>query len=94
MPKRTSSTPQQLKFGEPPLRGFIIHLIVFVAVIVGLAALNLTRNPSHPWFLWVLIAWGIALALHDVLPARKVSAKRDNTRSAKHARQDLNWRKA
>jgi hypothetical protein len=67
MPKRTSSTPPQLKFGEPPLRGFIIHLIVFVAVIVGLAALNLTRNPSHPWFLWVLIAWGIALALHDVL---------------------------
>lgn len=67
MPKRTSSTSPQLKFGEPPLRGFIIHLIVFIAVIAGLAALNLTRNPAHPWFLWVLIAWGIALALHDVL---------------------------
>ncbi len=68
MPRRTRSTSsQQLKFSEPPLRGFLIHLTVFVVVIGGLAALNLTRNPAHPWFLWVLIAWGIALAGHDLL---------------------------
>jgi 2TM domain len=67
MPKRTRSASQQLKFGERPLRGFVIHLAVFVVVIAGLAVINLTRNPAHPWFLWVLIAWGIALALHDVL---------------------------
>jgi hypothetical protein len=75
MPKRTRSTPQQLKFGEPPLRGFLIHLTVFVVVIAGLAALNLTRNPTHPWFLWVLIAWGIALAVHDLLLLIKSRAK-------------------
>jgi 2TM domain len=57
----------QLKFSEPPLRGFLIHLCVYVVVIAGLAAINLTKNPSHPWFLWVLIAWGIALAVHDVI---------------------------
>ena len=67
MAKRTRSTPQQLKFTEPPLRGFLIHLTVFIVVIVGLAALNLIRNPAHIWFLWVLIAWGIALAVHDLL---------------------------
>jgi hypothetical protein len=67
MAKRTRSTPQQLKFTEPPLRGFLIHLTVFIVVIVGLAALNLIRNPAHLWFLWVLIAWGIALAVHDLL---------------------------
>ncbi len=66
MPKRRSM-PQQLKFSEPPLRGFLIHLTVFIVVIVGLGALNLTRNPAHPWFLWVVIAWGIALAGHDLL---------------------------
>jgi hypothetical protein len=49
------------------LRGFPIHLCVYVVVIAGLAAINLTKNPSHPWFLWVLIAWGIALAVHDVI---------------------------
>lgn len=59
--------PQQLKFRERPLRGFLIHLAVFIIVIVGLGVINLTRNPGHPWFLWVLIAWGIALAVHDLL---------------------------
>jgi hypothetical protein len=63
----TRSTPQWLGFSEPPLRGFVIHLCVYVFVIAGLAALNLAKNPSHPWFLWVLIAWGIALAMHDVI---------------------------
>jgi hypothetical protein len=76
MPKRTRSTPQQLKFGEPPLRGFIIHLGVFIVVIVGLAALNLTRNPAHPWFLWVLIAWGIAIIVHDLVLLIKFRPKR------------------
>ena len=41
MAKRTRSTSQQLKFGEPPLRGFVIHLAVFLVVIVALAAVNL-----------------------------------------------------
>jgi hypothetical protein len=67
MPKRKRSTSQQLKFTEPPMRGFLIHLTVFIVVIVGLAALNLIRNPAHPWFLWVLCAWGIALAVHDLV---------------------------
>jgi hypothetical protein len=67
MAKRTGSTARQLKFSEPPLRGFLIHLCVYVVVIAGLAAINLTKNPSHPWFLWVLVAWGIALAVHDVI---------------------------
>jgi 2TM domain len=75
MAKRTRSTP--LKFSEPPLRGFLIHLTVFIVVIVGLAALNLIRNPSHPWFLWVLFAWGIAIAVHDLLLLTKSRPKRE-----------------
>ena len=67
MPKRTRYTPQQLRFTEPPLRGFLIHLIVFIVVIVGLGALNLIRNPAHPWFLWVLFAWCIAIFVHDLV---------------------------
>ncbi len=49
------------------MRGFLIHLTVFLIVIVGLGALNLIRNPSHPWFLWVLFAWGIAIVAHDLV---------------------------
>jgi hypothetical protein len=83
MPKRTRSEPQALRFTEPPMRGFLIHLVVFIVVISGLAALNLTRNPTHPWFLWVLLAWGIALAGHDLVLLLKSRPKRGNTSSAK-----------
>ena len=77
MAKRTKSTARQLKFSEPPLRGFVIHLCVYVVVIAGLAALNLIRNPSHLWFLWVLIGWGIILAAHDVVLLMKSRPERD-----------------
>jgi hypothetical protein len=48
------------------MRAFIIHLCVFVLVVGLLAALNLYRNPGNPWFLWVLIGWGIGVAAHDL----------------------------
>jgi hypothetical protein len=54
------------------MRGFLIHLCVYVVVIVGLAALNLITNPAHPWFLWVLCAWGIGLAVHALVLVRKL----------------------
>ena len=76
MPKRMRSTPQQLRFTEPPLRGFLIHLTVFIVVIVGLAALNLIRNPTHPWFLWVLFGWGIAIVVHDLVLLIKFRPRR------------------
>jgi hypothetical protein len=66
MPKRARPTGQALKFGQPPMRGFLIHLLVFIVVVGGLAALNLIINPNHLWFLWVFFAWGIALAAHDI----------------------------
>jgi hypothetical protein len=69
-------TPQQLRFTEPPLRGFLIHLTVFVVVIVGLGALNLIRNPAHPRFLWVLFGWGIAIVVQDLVLLIKFPSKR------------------
>jgi 2TM domain len=34
------------------MRGFLIHLLVYIIVVGGLAALNMIINPNHPWFLW------------------------------------------
>lgn len=48
------------------MRGFIIHLGIFVVVVTLLAALNLYRSPHHIWFIWVLAGWGIGLAAHDL----------------------------
>src|SRR6516165_7516552 len=85
MPKRTTSAPQGLKFTKPPLRGFLIHLVIFMVVLGGLAALNLARNPTHPWFLWVLLAWGIVLAIHDIVLLVQTRPKRGDISSAKQA---------
>ena len=51
---------------DPAMRGFLIHLGLFIVANIGLAALNLMRTPSHIWFIWVLAGWGIGLAAHDV----------------------------
>jgi hypothetical protein len=48
------------------MRGFVIHLCVFVVVVGVLAALNLYRHPDHIWFIWVLAGWGIGVAAHDL----------------------------
>ena len=51
---------------DRPTRGFLIHFGIFVLVVGLLAALNLYRNPGNPWFLWVLMGWGIGVAAHDL----------------------------
>jgi len=44
--------------------GFFIHLGAFVGVNLGLAALNLSRNPDQLWFPWVLAGWGAGVLFH------------------------------
>lgn len=41
-----------------------IHAAAYVAVVGGLAVLNLQRTPERPWVLWVARGWGIGLAAH------------------------------
>jgi fatty acid desaturase len=45
------------------IKGFCIHLIVFVAVIVSLTLLNAASG--DPWWVqWVLLGWGIGVLAH------------------------------
>lgn len=47
------------------LRGFWIHLLVYVCVMLGLALLDwVTSPPGFTWFYFPLVGWGIALAIH------------------------------
>lgn len=46
------------------LRGFYIHLTVYVIVNLGLFLINMMTSPETLWFIWPLMGWGIALALH------------------------------
>lgn len=46
------------------LRGFYIHLAVFVLVNTGLIAINLMASPGRLWFQWPLLGWGIWVVMH------------------------------
>jgi len=46
------------------LRGFYLHLIKYIAVNLGLLAINLLTPHQHLWVLWVIGGWGIGLAIH------------------------------
>ena len=46
------------------LRGFYVHLVVYVLVNVFLVGLNLFATPNRLWFYWPLFGWGIGIAIH------------------------------
>jgi transcriptional regulator with XRE-family HTH domain len=46
------------------LRGFYLHLIRYVAIILGLLAINLIVSPGRMWVYWVMAGWGLGLLLH------------------------------
>jgi len=51
-------------FKDLSMRVFLVHLAAFVVITAGLAAVNLWFAPQYPWFIWVLIGWGAAVATH------------------------------
>jgi hypothetical protein len=45
------------------IKGFYIHLSVFVLVLAGLFAINAASGGSW-WVLWALFGWGIGVVAH------------------------------
>ena len=45
------------------IKGFYIHLFVFVAVTLGLAIIN-AATPGPWWVQWVFLGWGIGVLAH------------------------------
>jgi hypothetical protein len=48
------------------INGFYTHFIAFLAVIAGLAIINLVSGESF-WIQWVVLGWGLGIALHAFL---------------------------
>ena len=46
------------------LRGFLVHLVGYFAVIVVLVGVNLVVSPENPWFVLPMVGWGSVLAIH------------------------------
>ena len=60
------------------MRVFLIHLAAaFVVIIAGLAAINLWFAPQYPWFIWVLIGWGAAVATHALALLLRKTRRRE-----------------
>jgi hypothetical protein len=55
---------QNAKKRVEALRGFYVHLTVYVVVNLFLFALNVLTSPGRLWFFWPLLGWGLAVALH------------------------------
>lgn len=46
--------------------GFFVHAAVYAAVMVLLVIINVLTSPGAIWFIWPLIGWGFAVALHGM----------------------------
>ena len=55
---------QKAKKRVEALKGFYVHLTVYVLVNLLLCTINLLTSPGRLWFYWPLLGWGIAVALH------------------------------
>ena len=62
----TDSGLEQARKRVRDLRGFYVHVAVYVVVIAGIALINWVTNPSYWWVVWPMIGWGIGLGAHAV----------------------------
>jgi Na+/melibiose symporter-like transporter len=46
------------------IKGFYIHLGVYLVVNLFLFLLNIITSPDQLWFYWVLLGWGIGIVAH------------------------------
>ncbi len=51
---------------DKAINGFYTHFIIFLAVIAALALVNLVSGDSF-WIQWVVLGWGLGIALHAFL---------------------------
>jgi fatty acid desaturase len=47
------------------VKGFYIHLFIFVLVVAGLFVLNLAIGEPW-WVLWIVLGWGIGVLAHRI----------------------------
>jgi len=46
--------------------GFLVHLCMYLVGNAGFVAIWALSGREYPWFIWVLLGWGIAVVAHGV----------------------------
>jgi hypothetical protein len=70
---------------DKSINGFYTHFIIFIAVIAGLAIVNLVSGDSF-WIQWVVLGWGAGIALHAFLVFIKKPREEHELRAKRIAR--------
>jgi hypothetical protein len=52
------------------IRGFYLHVAVFIAVNIALHLINFVATPTVYWAFWPLVGWGIGLLAHGLVTYR------------------------
>ena len=55
------------------IKWFYVDLGLYVVINLGLFLLNILTTPDDLWFYWVMLAWGVGLAVHAVVTYGSVS---------------------
>jgi hypothetical protein len=55
---------QKAKERVEALKGFYIHLTVYVVVNLILFSINMIVSPDSLWFIWPLMGWGVGVVIH------------------------------
>jgi hypothetical protein len=55
---------QKVKERVEAIKGFYIHLTVYIVVNLMLFTINMVTSPGSLWFIWPLMGWGIGFAFH------------------------------
>ena len=55
---------QKAKERVEAIKGFYIHLAVYIVVNLILFSINMITSPDSLWFVWPLMGWGIGFAFH------------------------------
>ena len=64
-------------FKDLSMRIFLGHLVAFVLITAGCAAVNLWLTPDTLWFPWVLMGWGVAVATHALALLLRKTRRRE-----------------
>ncbi|MDF2373706.1 MAG: 2TM domain-containing protein [Rhizobiaceae bacterium] len=44
--------------------GFYKHFAIYFGVITLLIVINLITSPQYHWYIWPMVGWGVAIAIH------------------------------
>ena len=54
---------QKAKERVEAIKGFYIHLTVYVVVNLILFSINMIVTPDSLWFIWPLLGWGVGIVI-------------------------------